>query len=59
MLMFTGMSLREESNCSSLPAVGSLNWALEETPQRMQTSQHTSATQTNQHPKTRTFGREW
>lgn len=47
--MFTGMFLRDESNCSSLPAAGSLNWALEETPQWMQTSQHASATQTNQH----------
>lgn len=36
MLMFIGMSLGEESNCSSLPALGSLNWALEELSQQMQ-----------------------
>lgn len=37
---------------SSLPPAGSLNWASEEMPQRMQTSQHASATQTNQPPET-------
>jgi len=55
MLMFIGMSLGEESNCSSLPASGSLNWALEEQSQLMQTSQHPSATLTNQHPRTLIF----
>lgn len=56
MLMFIGMTLEEESKCSSLPTPGSLNWALEELSQQMQTSQHASATLTNQHPKTLTFG---
>lgn len=28
MLMFIRISLQEESNCSSLPVPGSLNWAL-------------------------------
>lgn len=41
---------------SSLPAAGSLNWASEEMPQWMQTSQHASATQTNQHPETQPSG---
>lgn len=55
MLMFIRISLEEESNCSSLPALGSLNWALEEPPQQMKTSLHASATLMNQHPKTLTF----